>query len=488
MSSRRAALILVAALAALSAFRVYYIGELPLSEDEAYYWVWSRDLAWGYFDQGPMVAWLIRLGTMALGVNPAGVRLGAVAGGLALSLLIYRCAARLHRDPALGLVLALAMNATILFSAGAVIHTYDTPQAFFWLLCCYWAARAMAEDAPRAWYGAGAALGLALLSKYSSLLLPLMILGFLLADPERRFWLRRKEPWLGLLIALLVFSPNLAWNASHGWATVAFNAARVGQDWNFTTFEFLGGQAGLIGPLMFGLLAWGLLLAWRRARAGDFLQAFWLWTSLPVMALFVLLSAKTRVQPNWAAPAYLTAFIAAGSAIAPRARTSRRVRRWAAAALAVGWLTLVPVHLHAPLIKALGVDPDRDPTNKMYGWPALGPALAEQLAHWPGEEKPFIFSMRHQIASLAAFYTPGRPETHVLFLPDTKRCQYLFTTDPARLKSREGLAVVYGGGGLERLFERVEPLGRLELRNRYGRVYHRVKIFRCIGFLGKDFR
>ena len=48
---------------------------LPLSADEAYYWLWSRHLAAGYFDHPPAIAWLIRAGTSLFGDTPLGVRL-----------------------------------------------------------------------------------------------------------------------------------------------------------------------------------------------------------------------------------------------------------------------------------------------------------------------------------------------------------------------------------------------------------------------------
>lgn len=479
---------LAAVLGALTLFRLYYIGQIPISEDEAYYWQWSRQLEWGYYDQGPLVAYTIKLGTLLLGDTLAGIRFGAVLGSLALSLLVFRCASRIYGDQALGLALVLAVNSTILFSAGAVIHTYDTPQAFFWFLCCYLVARAVFQNAPLAWYGAGAALGLALLSKYSSLFIPLLVFGFLLMSTEHRRWLGRKEPWLAILIAFLVFLPNLVWNYNHGWATILFNLDRAGHDWNFTSLEFLGGQAGLIGPVWFVFLVWGVVLAWRQAKQGDTLQAFWLWTSLPVLAFFLLLSAKTRVQPNWTAPAYLTAALAAAYAIKPKIAASQLVRRWALIGLVSSYLILIPIHWHAPLINFLGVDPDMDPTNKMYGWSTLGQALDAELEKSPAGQNPFIFSTRHQIASLAAFYATGQPRTHGLFLPGTKRSSYVHLTEPAKLKGRDALAVGYGEDGLERLFAKVTRLDDLELKNQYGRTYHRLRLYRCEDFKGYDFR
>jgi hypothetical protein len=42
-------------------------GSLRVAEDEAYYWVWSQHLAWGFFDHPPAIAAIIRMGTAVLG-------------------------------------------------------------------------------------------------------------------------------------------------------------------------------------------------------------------------------------------------------------------------------------------------------------------------------------------------------------------------------------------------------------------------------------
>ena len=62
----------------------------PLTFDEAYYWTWSRHLAGGYYDHPPMVAVVIRLGTMIAGDTEFGVRLVSVLLALPMSFAVYR--------------------------------------------------------------------------------------------------------------------------------------------------------------------------------------------------------------------------------------------------------------------------------------------------------------------------------------------------------------------------------------------------------------
>jgi 4-amino-4-deoxy-L-arabinose transferase-like glycosyltransferase len=470
-------------------FRLYFVQTFPLTSDEAYYWQWSRHLAWGYYDQGPVIAWVTRLGTWLFGNTELGVRVTAIVLGLGINLLIYDFCRRFLNE-ALGLILVIFMNGTLLFSIGSIIQTYDTPQSFFWMLTVYCTATALFGGRPRAWYVAGLAAGLAMLTKYSAVLLPGLVFLYLLIHPDMRHWLRRKEPWLSAVIAFLVYSPNLAWNAAHQWISFNHTMSHAGGIFQITTLEFLGGQTVLIGPIAFAMLIIGLVTAWKKASRGDAVQAFLLWTSVPVLLFFLVLSFRTSVYGNWTGPAYLTAVLAAGAALYPSLRTSIRWRRWGIAALATGYLVVVLMFAHAPIIRALNVPGHLDPTKEVYGWPEMGRAIGEVLAAWPEEERPFIFGLRYQIAGLAAFYTPGQPETHCLFLPDDRLNQYVLWTHPDRLEGKNGLAVVYEplNPRLNDLFEQVDLIQRVPVTGLSGQVIHYLALYRCINFKGYDFR
>src|SRR3954466_16343341 len=82
----------------------------PLTFDEAYYWMWSKHLAGGYYDHPPMVALVIRLGTMIAGDTELGVRLVSVLLALPMSFAVYRTAELLFGDR------RVASTATILLN------------------------------------------------------------------------------------------------------------------------------------------------------------------------------------------------------------------------------------------------------------------------------------------------------------------------------------------------------------------------------------
>jgi hypothetical protein len=175
----------------------------------------------------------------------------------------------------------------------------------------------------------------------------------------------------------------------------------------------------------------------------------------------------------------------------PLIRERKAWRRWGIASLVLGFGLMTLVFFHAPLVKALNPPLDRDPTNEVYGWPDLGPAMTRALKKWPGKEPPaFVFGVRYQIASLAAFYGPGQPRTACLFLPGERLNTYLYWHDIAALAGRDGVAVVdYPmNEATAALFESVQELAYVSLVNLTGRVGHDLGVYYCQGFKGKDAR
>lgn len=89
-ADRPAPAVALAALAYLTSLRLILAAWMPLSADEAYYWVWSRAPAAGYLDHPPMVAFWIRAGTALAGQTALGVRLLAPAAAAAGSIILAR--------------------------------------------------------------------------------------------------------------------------------------------------------------------------------------------------------------------------------------------------------------------------------------------------------------------------------------------------------------------------------------------------------------
>lgn len=210
-------------IALISLWRLAIAAGLPVTQDEAYYFDWARTLAWGYFDHPPGVAWL----GQGRVLEPGSVLAARLGGWLAatLTLLVlwrffWRCGLRDSATAPGTLTLALLLTGASLSGfASGVLTTPDTALALAWALALHEGLAALSGQGWR-WLTTGAAVGLGLLGKYSMLLIgPVFLWAVLIANPRA---LRTRWPYLGALIALLVFSPNLLWNAQNDWLSLRF--------------------------------------------------------------------------------------------------------------------------------------------------------------------------------------------------------------------------------------------------------------------------
>ena len=209
----------IALILGITLWRLLVAAVLPVMRDEAYYFDWAGRLAWGYFDHPPGVA-VIAIGAWLEPGSALAARLGTIILGSAALLVLWR----LYRASGLragnGLLLALILS--VASAPGLIAGLITTPDSVLllcWPLALHEALRAL-QGQRRRWLTAGLATGLGLLGKYSMVMLgPVFLWALLRADPRA---LRTPWPYLGGLLALLVFAPNLLWNAQHDWLTLRF--------------------------------------------------------------------------------------------------------------------------------------------------------------------------------------------------------------------------------------------------------------------------
>src|SRR5262245_42116498 len=148
----------------------------PLAFDEAYYWQWSKHLAWGYYDHPPLVAFIIRAGTAIFGDTRLGVRLVPFLLSLVATAAVCRAGEILLDNEHAGALSALIFNAMPMIGVAMLVATQDAPQVAAAAVLIYALAK-VAQTANGAWWlAAGAATGFALLSKYTGFFLGLGML------------------------------------------------------------------------------------------------------------------------------------------------------------------------------------------------------------------------------------------------------------------------------------------------------------------------
>jgi 4-amino-4-deoxy-L-arabinose transferase-like glycosyltransferase len=331
---------------------------LPLSADEAYYWLWSKHLAMGYFDHPPMIAWLIRAGTLVFGDNPIGVRVSGVILSLPASWFVWRAAALVLKDEDRAALATLLFNLTLMTSVEMLAATPDMPSVVTSTAFVYFLAKVQATSNGRWWLAAGIAAGLGLLSKFSILFLGVGTLLWLMVDARQRRWLATPWPYFGAVLALAIFAPALVWQSQHHWMTFAFQFGRVGGGHFTLRFlgEFIAAQFGLATPLIFALMLVGLWRATRRS-SDRLLLGVLAWTG---MAYFLEHSLHDRVQGNWPCFLYPALAILAADAFVVQGKW-RKISMIAAPLALVMLLAVYAQALFAPVVLR------KDPLARMLG-------------------------------------------------------------------------------------------------------------------------
>lgn len=403
---------------------------LPMPGDEAYFALWGRTLDWSYYDHPPMIALFVRAGTSLFGETLIGIRVIAWAAMTMAGWWLCRAAVLLFGSR-IALAAVVWWHATLFAIAFGVVATPDTPLLTFWALGLYALAR-VARGERRAWLLFGVALGLALLSKYTALLLGIGAALWVLISPRQRHFLADPILYLAAALAFLIFSPVIWWNANHDWISFTFQAARAADSTPRGTvfiLEHVGAQLGLATPLIGAAVGVAVYLAAWRGVEGDDRHLLLACLALPASLLFGVIALQARVQGNWPAPLYLAGVVAACAWL------DSWGRRWlivAPAALGLAIETIGAVHLATgflPLPAAI------DPRARIESW---GPTLAvirEAARSW---NAAFILTSDYRVTGQVGMAL-GREIPVIQF---HQRPRFSYEGDPlARLAGRDGIMI-----------------------------------------------
>lgn len=396
--------------------RLLYIASdtIELSGDEAYQWIWSKHPALSYYSKPLMIAVAQFLGTSIWGDTALGVRfLSPLIAGTGGFLLLRFFAREINARA--GFFLVLIMTTTPLITVGSTLMTVDPLAVLFWVAAMLAGWRAIQPDSSTtAWLWTGLWMGLGFLSKYTSPLQWMCWIVFFLLCPSARKHLRRPGPYLALGLNLLCTLPVLIWNQQNGWAGVTHvgKHAKSGETWKLTPnylLEFLGSEWALLNPVFFGAIALAVVGMWRTHRR-DVRMLYLFSMGAPVFALYLLLSLKQRVMPNWIAPSVLPLLCVMVIYWERRERQGDPwVMRWLAGGVTLG-IVLVTLMMDTSLIGKITGSPlpvAVDPQTRVHGYreTARVVELARQRLKSEGREV-FVIANSYSTASLLTFYSP----------------------------------------------------------------------------------
>ena len=365
-------------------------GQYGFHRDELDIIMNARQLDWGYVAYPPLTPFVARLGLMLFGESLRGLRVfSAVGQGVVVVLVGLMARDFGGKRPAQILAALAAAISPAALTAGTMIQ-YMSLDYLFWVLLAFFVVKVLASDDPRWWLGVGASVGLGMMTKYTiSFFVAGLVAAVLLTRTRRAL----RSPWLwgGVALALLIYLPNLIWQAQHDFISLDFLGAIHARDiaWGRTD-SFMSDQLYITSnpftlPLWIAGIVYCLILpAGRRFRVLG-------WMFLVTFALLFV----TRGRGYYLAPAY-TMFVAAGAAwweswLAGHSKQIRRIG-WAfswsllAVAILVGVVLVKPiVPVNSPLWEI--TSEVNGEAREMIGWPDLVEQVANIYASLPDAQK-----------------------------------------------------------------------------------------------------
>ena len=442
-SGHRQWLAVVALIAAMTVMRVTYACVIDLRTDEAYYWTWSKENVLSFLDHPPMIAWFVRFGTAIFGDTNFGVRFAGMLAMLVTQLLLADLVRRVTHEFR-AVVLAVLMPEAALYYGLLMAKVSPDVALIPFAVAMLWALVRLNESGDgRWWLAAGLFAGLALLSKFTAVMLVPAVLAFMLVPDWRWRWLNSPSPWLAALIAVVVFLPVLVWNAGHDWASFRFQSVRVIATHELslrTVGDFLGLQFGLVGFIMLPVVLSGVALtAWRGYRRGDAVAVLLSTCVIVPFGYFFWKSLTLRVGDTWPMFMWPAGFAAAAINVAmlPRegwpARMVRSTAAWANAAVASGFVFVVLVFLYS-VACPWNFFGKRDPIGAEAGY---GQVAARVQAELQKTGATWIATTDYRTYAMMRWYFNGR----VPVIQINERGRFMGFGDP-------GMRVIAGHAGL----------------------------------------
>ncbi|MEQ7800501.1 glycosyltransferase family 39 protein [Pedobacter sp. ASV1-7] len=349
--------------------------------DEAYYWVYSRFLDWGYFDHPPMVALFIKIGDTIF-PSTLGLRLTTVITSTLSVYLLWKIVSRYAHNVKLFVLLFLSV---VLFHVYGFITTPDAPLFFFTVLFLYIYQRYVEVDKFKWAFLLALVIAGMLYSKYHGIL----ILFFTIFSNFKL--LKRSTFWLVVVISIIAFIPHIWWQIQNSYPSFYYHVidrSSAYYKFSFTT-EYIIAQLALAGPLV----GWYMYKTAVSLKPEDaFIRAV-KFNFAGIFIFFLISTLKGRVEAHWTLPAMICLLILAYVAI-----SRYTVPKWfeRLAIMNIFLIILVRLILVFPIeaLKKVKI------VDYYFGNKDWAKSIQEKAG-----DAPVIFSNSFQIPSRYNFYT-----------------------------------------------------------------------------------
>lgn len=384
----------------------------PLIFDEAYYWYWAQDLAWGYFDHPPMVALMIKLGGFFFD-GELGVRFIGCLLSTAMFIVLWATIDHPKKKEYVIHFFVLVFSMALLNAFG-FFTLPDTPLLFFTALFLYVYKRFL-HDSSMLWaLVLGLVMAALMYSKYHAALIILLVL---LSNLQL---ILNRNAWLSILVALICYAPHFLWLYQNDFVTVSYHLFdRPNSPYSFEKYT-LGYFMNLVAifGLTFPWIYWSLF----KTRASDTFTKALVYLVYGVLIFFFISSFDRRIQTQWiiiiAIPLVVLTF--------RQLLRDAVIRKWL---FRMGILNiLIMLYLRIGLVY--------EPLSPIYYETHGNKELAEQIKKEVGN-MPLIFENSYRNASMFAFYT-GNP-TYSMNNAYYRRNQYSIDASEGKIQGQKVL-------------------------------------------------
>ncbi len=449
---------------------VLYNSGIDLYMDEAYYWGWSKSFEFGYYSKPPMIAWVIGVFTQLCSDHWFCVKLPALILHPVTSVVIYLISKELF-DEETGFWSAITYITLPSVSLSSMIISTDVLLLLFWSLTMLMFVKAIKTDNNIYWFGAALAAGCGLLSKYTMIIFLPSVFLYLAFSNRHRAVLKNPKLYLTLIIAALIYIPNLIWNYNHHF--VSFMHTKEISEIERDLFhpekmiEFLAAQFAVFGPVTFGALIY--LLFKRSLYRYENYKLLYVFT-FTFLGLITLQALLSRAFANWAAPSYVAATVLVASYLYREKRTLLK----AAIAINIG-IAVMFYHYHS-IAKILDVEltSKTDPYKRVLGWSSLAQEVEKILKAHPGYK--LLCDDREIMAQLVYYIKPHPFDAGYWNMDGSLSNHYELTIDMNEKVGENFILVTKRSsiGDIASKFESVKKLGTIKIRlyKDYVRVYH----------------
>lgn len=303
--------IVIVLIIAFTILRAIVAFTTELGGDEAYYWFYSQQLKWNYFDHPPMIGLWVRIFTAnLLFENLEGfVRMGSLLGCAASSWFIFKICSILHSERA-GLFAVCLYNVSFYSAVTAGLLTMpDSPQMVFYTLALLMLVKiTLNENNWLHWILFGIASGLCIMSKVHGVFIWVGLGLFVLL--RKRAWLKKPHLYVALAVSLLITLPILIWNLKYNFVTYRFHSDRV--TINDNEINILSFAREITSHVFFNnpfnvILIILALVAYRKQKIVR-IEALTIFNfiGLPLAVLLLIISLfRDTTLPHWSGPAYV---------------------------------------------------------------------------------------------------------------------------------------------------------------------------------------